>query len=139
MDPIKFPKSSNCSLNITTWEELLDLHNKGSLKFTTGGLGPSIIHNIYLTWICVAGAIPWPARCSIVHYDVEMCALYDGSTAALLGPARCIIVHYDVICDGTFFMICNTDYSLSLMKECVHDVMVPHYLLCCMNAACKVH
>jgi hypothetical protein len=68
MDAVKFPNASNCSLEINTWEQLLDLHSSGKLTLTTGDLGPSRVHHIYLTWICLKGEIPWPARYAAVQY-----------------------------------------------------------------------
>jgi hypothetical protein len=62
MDQTKFPNSSNCSLEVDSWERLLELYNKGSFKLTSGGLGPARVHHIYLTWVCIKGTLPWPAR-----------------------------------------------------------------------------
>jgi hypothetical protein len=61
MDPVKFPNTSNCSLALKGWEELLAQYNSGKFKFTSGGLGPSRLHHVYLTWVCLKGTIPWPS------------------------------------------------------------------------------
>jgi hypothetical protein len=62
MDPVQFPNFSNCSLLIDGWDDIFEMFHNGSFKYDTGGLGPSRINDIYLTWICIEGRIPWPAR-----------------------------------------------------------------------------
>ncbi len=67
MNPVKNPTFWNCSLLVDGWEEFLELYSKGDFKFTSGGLGPSRVHHIYLTWVCLLGKIPWPSRYVFVH------------------------------------------------------------------------
>jgi hypothetical protein len=60
------PQFLELSLEVSGWEDLFELYNKGDFKVTSGGLGPLRVHHVYLTWVCMKGAIPWPSR--YVHY-----------------------------------------------------------------------
>jgi hypothetical protein len=62
MDQKLFPNSTNCSLQVQTWHDLLVFKNNGTITFKSGGLGPSIVYRAYLTWVCIKGSIPWPSR-----------------------------------------------------------------------------
>jgi hypothetical protein len=62
MDAQKFPNFWNCSLDISSWEQLFELYHRGDYKYGSGGLGPSRVYNIYLSWVCMKGTLPWPSR-----------------------------------------------------------------------------
>jgi hypothetical protein len=71
-----FPNFWNCSLEVSGWEDFLELYNKGDFKVTSGGLGPSRVHHVYLTWVCLKGTIPWPSR--YVHCVCTLFMSYVG-------------------------------------------------------------